>query len=426
MMSATMAARPPLPGANRPSPEDPMPEPVPQIDSRDHLADAERRLAWTRRAALVGWGLILYWREGEVRPNAVWLIYVLGLVYMVALHWYVRHRAVTRTTSWIATVCDSCLTYLVCEVTGGADSPILPFFYFTTLAGAFRFGVEEIFRVLLLNGGLVVALEVLSKQTSLSQLMLSLYYLGFAAALGAMLAGWARANLDIALARSAALEVERDRSNLLLRRLIRAEEDERKRLAEDLHDRMGPSLFYLQHTLEQCVHRAGGDPETAREFRAMQKQLADCSSHVRSLMNELRPAVLDHFGLYEALSEYLTSLVGSVPFVIQTHFDPDLQAWSSRQDAMLFRLVQEALLNVRKHAGASRVEVSLTSGEAGVVLSQKDDGCGFDPAHIPSGHLGLMMMRERAEAAGGTLHIESAPGQGTTIRVRFAASTATP
>ncbi|MEP7245803.1 MAG: sensor histidine kinase, partial [Gammaproteobacteria bacterium] len=359
-------------------------------------------------------------------PSSTMMQYALGLAYMVTLHWYVRHRPVTRATSWIATVCDSCLTYLVCQTSGGANSPILPFFYFTTLAGAFRFGVDEIFPVLLLNGGLVVALEVLNAETSLGQLMLSLYYLGFAAALGAMLAGWARANLDIAHARSAALEVERDRSNTLLRRLIRAEEDERKRLAEDLHDRMGPSLFYLQHALEQCIHRAERDEQTTREFRDMQRQVADCSSDVRSLMNELRPAVLDHFGLYEALSEYFTTLVGSAPFTIHTRFDPQLQGWASRQDAMLFRLVQEALLNVRKHAGASRVEVSLATIEGHVVLSHTDDGCGFDPTHVPSGHLGLMMMRERAEAAGGTLEVESAPGRGTTIRVLFATTQAAP
>ena len=108
----------------------------------------------------------------------------------------------------------------------------------------------------MLNGGLLVALYVLSEGTTTSEMMLSLFYLGFAAALGAMLADWARANLEIAVARSTALKLERDRSNILLRRLIKAEEEERKRLAEDLHDRMGARLFYLQHALEKCIQRA--------------------------------------------------------------------------------------------------------------------------------------------------------------------------
>ena len=402
-----------------------MVEPAGRIEAQDHLADAERRLSWTRRAALIGWGVILYWREGAVRFDGIWITYALGFAYMLVLHWYVRHRTVTRRTSWIATVCDSILTYAMCQANGGAESPVLPFFYFTTLAGAFRFGVEATLPIVALNGGLLVALYLSGGDTNSSELILSLFYLGFAAALGAMLAGWARGNLDMAVARSAALEVERDRSNILLRRLIKAEEEERKRLAEDLHDRMGARLFHLQHAVEKCILRASNDAESARELDEMQTEVAKCSSDVRSLMNELRPTVLDHFGFYEALSEYLTSLVGAVPFKIETRLDPQLQGWTSRQDAMLFRLVQEALFNIRKHARASRVEVSLQSDTEHVTLRFSDDGRGFDPAHIPAGHLGLLMMRERAEAAGGRAMIESAPGRGTTIRVIFARRTTT-
>ncbi|MEP7244521.1 MAG: hypothetical protein ABI885_12710, partial [Gammaproteobacteria bacterium] len=79
MMSSRIVTRAPLSCAGPPLPDDPMPEPMPQIDTRTHLADAERRLAWTRRAALLGWGIILYWREGAVRPNGVWIVYALGL-----------------------------------------------------------------------------------------------------------------------------------------------------------------------------------------------------------------------------------------------------------------------------------------------------------------------------------------------------------
>jgi signal transduction histidine kinase len=136
-------------------------------------------------------------------------------------------------------------------------------------------------------------------------------------------------------------------------------------------------------------------------------------------MNDLRPTVLDHFGLCEALSEYLTSLVGSVPFAIETRFDPQLQGWRSRQDVTLFRLMQEALLNVRKHAQATRVEVSLRLSDGNVVLSVRDNGCGFDPSSVPSGHLGLLMMRERAQAASGTLEIDTSAGSGTTVRLKF-------
>jgi signal transduction histidine kinase len=399
---------------------------APQIDTREHLADAESRLAWTRRAALLGWGVILYAREGMPRVSAIWVVYALGLVYMAVLHAAVRRRAVTRTTSWIATICDSLLTYGICAYSGGATSPMFPFVYFTTLAGAFRFGPDDLVRVLALNAGLVVALEVWGEPLDPSRLLLSLYYLGFAGALGAMLAGWARDNLDIALARSTSLEVERDRSNTLLRRLIRAGEDERKRLAEELHDRMGPSLFHLRRAVEACVQRLRGDPAAATELNALERRVDECSSDVRSLMNELRPTVLDHFGLSEAVSEHLTALVGSAPFAIEARLDASLRTWTSRQDATLFRLVQEALFNVRKHAGASRVEVSLAPEGAQVALSIVDDGCGFDPARVPSGRLGLLMMHERAESVGGSLEIRSAPGRGTTVRVLIPGSTPSP
>jgi two-component system NarL family sensor kinase len=395
---------------------------APQIDTRDHLADAERRLAWTRRAALLGWGIILYWREGGLQPSAIWAVYAGGLVYMALLHTAVRRRAVTRATAWIATVCDSLLTYGMCALSGGAASPMFPFVLFTTLAGAFRFGPDGLARVLLLNGAVAVALELGGTEVALSRLLLSLFSLGFAGALGAMLAGWARDNLRIAHARSESLEIERDRSNALLRRLVRAGEEERQRLAEELHDRMGPSLFHLRRALETCLRRADGDTEAMAELQAVERGVDACSADVRSLMNELRPTVLDHFGLSEALSEYLTAQVGSAPFAIDAHLDARLQAWSSRQDAMLFRLVQEAMFNVRKHAHASRVAVSLAPVGEDVELSIADDGCGFDPARVPSGHLGLRMMRERAESAGGSLEIRSASGRGTTIRVVLPAS----
>ena len=151
----------------------------------------------------------------------------------------------------------------------------------------------------------------------------------------------------------------------------------------------------------------------------MRAEVENCSSDIRSLMNELRPTVLDHLGLYEALSEYLIGQIETAPFVLTANLDPELRGWASRQDAMLFRLVQEALLNVRKHGRATRVEVSLCRVDGRVVLSIIDDGCGFAPSAVPNGRLGLQMMGERAEAAGGRLAVDSAPGRGTAVRVVF-------
>lgn len=394
-----------------------------ETSSAAHLTDAERALTWTRMAAFAGWGVILYAQGYPLQPDAVWMSYAIGVLYMALLHWWVRKGGISRVTSWTATLCDSAITFLMCLVTGGAASPFFPFFYFTTLAGAYRFGVTEMAHILLLNGAAIVGLHALRGPEGVGPTLLTLYYLGFAAALGALLAGWARANLEIALSRSSALRVERDRSNALLHKLIYTQEEERKRLAGDLHDRMGARLFHLQHQLDQCSRQEAAARHFGPQFVTMRKDLIECSTDVRSLMNELRPNVLDDFGFLEALSEYVTGLVGVVEFNIEVQVDPALRGWRSRQDAMLFRLLQEALLNVRKHANASRVIIAVTRKDRDIVLIVKDDGRGFDPSQIPVGHFGIMMMRERAQAAGGSLTIEAEPQRGATISINFPATT---
>ena len=137
------------------------------------------------------------------------------------------------------------------------------------------------------------------------------------------------------------------------------------------------------------------------------------------------PTVLDELGFYEALSEYLAGLTDAMPFRLEVRLDPGLQKWRSRQDAMLFRLVQEALLNARKHARARRLSVTFGREDREVTLSVEDDGCGFQTGTIPLGHYGLLTMRERAEVSGGTLHVSSEPGRGTCVLVRFPAVMAT-
>ena len=138
-------------------------------------------------------------------------------------------------------------------------------------------------------------------------------------------------------------------------------------------------------------------------------------------MNELRPTVLDELGFYEAASEHLARHSEIAAYRLSCRIDPRLRDWRSRQDAMLFRLLQEALLNIQKHAHASSVEVVLEpQGGDEVLLSISDDGLGFDPDKVPIGHYGLMTMRERAEAAGGRLSVEAGNGRrGTRIEVRL-------
>lgn len=384
-----------------------------------HPHNAERELAWMRHACLLFWGVAIYRAGYPIGANAVWITYACGVVYTLALHWQLREQRHIKTTALVGTLADSVLTFCICYVTGGLQSIFIPFFYLTVLSGAFRYGVREAIGMLALNGTLVTCLFWFHREAAaqIGLLMLHYVYLGFSTGLGAMLAAWARDNLSIALAQSAALRVERDRSNALLHRLIDTQEEERKQTANDLHDRMGARLFALTHGLERSITLAGSDPALLRQLESLSNEANACVNDVRAMMNELRPTVLDELGFYEALSEYLAHVGGALPFQLHAQLNPELRKWRSRQDAMLFRLVQEALLNARKHANAKNLTVALDLTQSGVILDVEDDGRGFDPAHIPLGHYGLLTMRERAEVSGGELQVTSTLGRGTRVRV---------
>jgi two-component system, NarL family, sensor kinase len=386
-----------------------------------HPQKAERDLAWMRHACLVFWGVALYYKGYPLGINAVWITYTCGVVYTIVLHWLLRNERRIRTTAMLGTLADSLLTFFICYVTGGLSSIFVPFFYLTVLSGAFRYGVREAIGMLILNGSLVALLFGLRHESweRPELIVLPFIYLGFSTGLGAMLAGWARDNLAIALAQSDALRAERDRSNALLHRLIDTQEEERKQTASDLHDRMGARLFALTHGLEESRRMAGRDTRLQRQLENLSAEAHACGTEVRALMNELRPTVLDELGFYEALSEYLAGLTDAMPFRLDVRLDPNLQKWRSRQDAMLFRLVQEALLNARKHARARCLSVTFGREDHEVMLSVEDDGCGFQTGTIPIGHYGLLTMRERAEVSGGTLQVSSEPGRGTRVIVRF-------
>jgi two-component system, NarL family, sensor kinase len=384
-----------------------------------HPHQAERELAWMRHACLLFWGAALYYGGYPIRFSPAWITYSCGVGYTLLLHWQLRNRRHIQFKAMIGTIADPVLTFCICFVSGGLHSIFVPFFYFTVLSAAFRYGVRETIGMLLLNGSLV-GLLYYSKQDGVDYteaLLLAYVYLGFATGLGALLAGWARANLRIALTQSDALRTERDRTNALLHRLIDNQEEQRRQMAGDLHDRMSGRLFALTHGLEECAAHVGPNATLQRRLDSVRAAANACGSEVRALMNDLWPTVLDELGFFEALNEYLIGLRGSVPFRLDIRLDPRLQQWRSRQDAMLFRLVQEALLNARKHARARQLTVTLETRADHVLLSIADDGRGFDAASIPAGHYGLLTMRERANSCGGSLSVTSQVGRGTCISI---------
>jgi signal transduction histidine kinase len=234
----------------------------------------------------------------------------------------------------------------------------------------------------------------------------------FAALLGSALSRDVRESLDAARA-------ARDRARELLRRLIRTEEEERRRIAADLHDRMGARMFELHYGIDR-VQDALQDakPEVQAQLARLAAGARDCGDEVRELMNTLRPSVLDDFGIGEALRELAHSLDESGELRVRVDIDAGARATRPEVNIALFRIAQEAVLNARKHARASELRIALRLGASdSLVLSVCDDGGGFDPELPVRGHLGVSTMRERAEDCGGTLEIASAPGQGTELRV---------
>jgi PAS domain S-box-containing protein len=209
----------------------------------------------------------------------------------------------------------------------------------------------------------------------------------------------------------------------LLRKVVTAQEDERGRIARNLHDQLGQRLTELRLSLERIQARseliAGADEELSRTLALVQT----IDSEVGFLAWELRPAVLDHLGLDVALPRYVREW--SEHYRIEAKYGGDglhADGISREAEIALYRIAQEALTNVAKHAHASRVDVFLESRDGYLVLVVEDDGVGFDPEHAATRErgIGLLGMRERAGLIGAQFELESRPGEGTSIFVRYA------
>jgi two-component system, chemotaxis family, CheB/CheR fusion protein len=208
----------------------------------------------------------------------------------------------------------------------------------------------------------------------------------------------------------------------LLRKVVTAQEDERGRIARNLHDQLGQRLTALRLSLERAQERLAKKNDGDEEINRALSLTHLIDSDIGFLSWELRPAVLDHLGLAAALPRYTREW--SEHYGVEVAYKGDsFQAGRLAHEAevALYRIAQEALTNVAKHAHASRVDVMLESRDHSVVLVVEDDGVGFDPADssIADRGVGLLGMRERASLIGGDFQVESKPGDGTSIFVRY-------
>ncbi len=211
----------------------------------------------------------------------------------------------------------------------------------------------------------------------------------------------------------------------LVRQLVAAQERERARIARELHDQMGQHIVALSLGLARLSTEVGEHAGACVVVEQLRKVADMLGRDVHTLALELRPSALDHLGLPVALTSYAEEVASRSDLQIDVHCDPiaDLQLSGAVQTG-LYRIAQEALTNVVKHARAREVSVILERRGTVLQLIIEDDGRGFSSVQIAETldkgeKLGLAGMRERAALLGGSVTIESSPGSGTTVYARI-------
>jgi two-component system, NarL family, sensor histidine kinase DevS len=199
-----------------------------------------------------------------------------------------------------------------------------------------------------------------------------------------------------------------------LRRVVEAQELERRRLARELHDETGQALTSILLGLKSLEDKLG-DADSRAAAAALRELVVETLQDVRRLAVELRPSALDDFGLVAALERLTTSFSEQTGIAID--FEPSLaeERLPEEVEIALYRIVQESLTNVVKHARARHVSILLARRDGGVKVVIEDDGLGFDVGESANGGFGLIGMRERLALLGGRLRVESSGETGTTV-----------
>jgi two-component system, NarL family, sensor histidine kinase UhpB len=219
------------------------------------------------------------------------------------------------------------------------------------------------------------------------------------------------------------IEDERRRSGQLA---MRAQEEERRRLARDLHDEVNQALTAILLRLEALAQDT--PPERAPEVAELKRLVNQAMEELLTLARQLRPSALDDHGLVPAVQAQLKRFSARTGVEVRMRTEGEPNELPEVMQTAIFRVAQEALTNVARHAGATVVELELGEADGRAELRVRDDGSGFDPVAIPragsegpGAGLGLGGMAERARLVGGELDVRSAPGGGTRVTLRVGA-----
>jgi signal transduction histidine kinase len=214
------------------------------------------------------------------------------------------------------------------------------------------------------------------------------------------------------------LEASRVREEMrseLLRRVIRAQEDERRRVSRDLHDSAGQALTSILLGLK-VVEQEKTLPEARARVADLREIASEAAGELRRLALELRPTVLDDLGLEAAAERYLRDFRERSGTTVRARLELGERRLDPEVETVVYRVLQESLTNIAKYAEAKTVNVALTFDGRILKLRVRDDGRGFDPGTVTGG-LGLRGMQERADLVHGKVDVTSVPGGGTSVEL---------
>ncbi len=220
------------------------------------------------------------------------------------------------------------------------------------------------------------------------------------------------------------LKESREELKLLASQLLRAQEDERKRIAREIHDSIGSSLSAVKFCVENVAARLAENPDVREAFMILSRATAQAIDESRRIMTDLRPSMLDDLGIIATIGWFcrgFESIYADMPVEKDVRLEESQVPENLK--IIIFRIIQEAMNNSAKYSRASKIYLGLSFEDGCIVLRVSDNGVGFDRAAVASrgqgAKFGLTSMRERAELSGGEFEIESTHKVGTIISVRW-------
>ena len=335
------------------------------------------------------------------------------LVFLCCIGWafacqaFAAHPLHGRRVMFVTLVLDLVVLFLLITRSGGLSSPAMPvqLLFVIFFALLFPNPVAILPPVLMLPAVMLVATRLSPVHVSLADAVMRL--------------AWMAALNTVAvyvIVYLTSREEKQTREILELEQSLRklSVVEERNRIARDIHDGLGASLSGVIIQAEYLLTLARNEPDMASEVRELKTGAEEAIDEVRRAVSMWR----DDFVLVPQLENMCTTFTSRHKIPVELKVSGESPEMAEGQELGIFRILQECLTNIAKHAKASRVVVEVRFDSDAITLSIVDDGAGFDPSKTPKNHYGLINMKERARKANGDVNIDSAPGKGTRVELK--------